>query len=55
MASISNIKRCLKCHGSMTTTPTITVHTTCSIVQFVCLSCGRPSPAGVKPRQIVLN
>ena len=49
MASASNIKRCLKCHGPVATTPTITLHTTCSVVQFTCLSCGRLSPAGVKP------
>jgi hypothetical protein len=43
------IKRCLKCQGSLIqimidTPPKV------SIRQFICLSCGRPLPAGVKLR-----
>lgn len=44
-----HIKRCWKCRGPLIQRM-IDLPTKVSIRQFMCLSCRRPSPAGVKLR-----
>ncbi len=43
-----HMKRCWKCQGSLKAERLIEIQTKVSILQFVCLSCGRLWPAGVK-------
>ena len=46
-----SMKRCWKCQGLLKVETVIDWHTNLSILQFVCLRCGRPWPAGVKLRR----
>ena len=46
-----SMKRCWKCQGLLKAETVIDWHSNLSIQQFVCLSCGRPWPAGVKLRR----
>ena len=46
-----SMKRCWKCQGVLKAETVIDWHTNLSILQFVCLGCGRPWPAGVKLRR----
>ena len=48
MRGASNVKVCWHCHGSLTAQTLVNVETRLSILQFLCTSCGRISPAGVK-------
>ena len=52
MERLEQRPRCLKCQGSLVQTM-IDMRNRVSILQFVCLSCGRPWPAGVKLRPVI--
>ena len=45
-----HIKHCWKCRGLLKRRTMIEMQTGIFLVQFVCRSCGRPWPAGVKLR-----
>jgi hypothetical protein len=45
-----HIRRCLKCRGLLKAETII--KSGISILQFMCLGCGRPWPAGVKVRSV---
>lgn len=49
-----HVKRCWKCQGALVQTM-IDMRTRVSILQFVCLKCGRPWPAGIKLRPVFAN
>jgi len=48
-----DVKRCLKCKGSLKASTVLHVQTGVIIQQFICVTCGRPWPAGVKIRPAI--
>ena len=44
------VRVCWKCQSSLKANVTVAFQAGVSILQFVCLSCGRPWPAGIKPK-----
>ena len=53
--SPQHIRRCWKCQGSVMPLTMIDVQTRLSILQFICRSCGRAWPAGVKLRPMIAD